>query len=174
MTENLQEKKNTNKASRTILINDKEKTVNTDELAGLVSNVKTASNSLFLEFDTLENSVLALEKLKDDGVRVKYAYYKLFLKISTDISNLSYDQIKEGIKANSDGNIIYFKLYKKNDKLIGSGDFSVDKLSDFNNLIKKDYELEINGTPIKYSIYRFRIKKLVPGTGSAPTVSHDL
>jgi hypothetical protein len=162
MTENFQEKKNTNKASRTILINDKEKTIDTETLVGLVSNVKTASNSLFLEFDTIDNSVLALEKLKEDGVRVKYAYYKLFLKISTDISNLSYDDIKEAIKANSEGNVLYFKLYKKNDKLIGSGDFSVDKLSDFNNLIKKDYELDINGTLIKYSVYRFRIKKLTP------------
>jgi hypothetical protein len=159
MIENFQEKKNTNKASRTILINDKEKTVDTEILVGLVSNVKTPSNALFLEFDTIDNSVLALEKLKDDGVRVKYAYYKLFIKISSDISNLSYDEIKEAIKTNSDGNILYFKLYKKNDKLIGSGDFSVDKLSDFNNLIKKDYELDVKGTNIKYSVYRFRIKK---------------
>lgn len=147
------------KPGRTLLVNDREKTINVSQLVGLVSSSKTTSESVFLEFDTVENAEKAFEYLKNLDVRVKYAYYKLFLKITSNLDQLSYDQIKEGVKALVECNVLYFKLYKKDEKLIGSGDFTIDRLEDLNNLIKKTFEAEVDGHQLKFDVYRFRIKK---------------
>lgn len=144
---------------RTLLVNDKEKTIDVSQLEGLVTSSKTSSDSLFLEFSTVDQAVLAYESLRNKDVRVKYAYYKLFLKLTSDISELNYDKIKEAVKSVVEANILYFKLYKKDDKLIGSGDFTIDRLEDLNNLIKKSFEVEVDGVQLKFDVYRFRIKR---------------
>lgn len=161
MSGTIENEKNVQKAGRTLLVNDREKIIDVSQYDGLVSSFKTSSESLFIEFNTVEQASLAYESLKQQGVRVKFAYYKLFLKITSNIEDLTYDQIKDAIKSSIDANILYFKLYKKDDKLLGSGDFTIDRLSDLNDLIKKSFETEVKSTPLNFDVYRFRVKKRI-------------
>jgi len=161
MSGTIEIERNAQKAGRTLLVNDREKNIDVSQYIGLVSSFKTSSESLFMEFNTIESASSAFEALRENNVRVKYAYYKLFIKITSELDKLTYDQIKDAVRGSIDANILYFKLYKKDDRLLGSGDFTIDRLGDLNNLIKKSFELEIKGIPLKFDIFRFRIKKPV-------------
>jgi len=149
-------KKNTRKPSRTLLIMES-KNSDYSHLVGLVNTSKTLTTT-FLEFDTLENSVNAYNQFRKEKVRVKYCYYKLFVKFMVDISSLEYNNIKETIKQTVGGCVLYFKLYKKDNKLIGSGDMTVDTLSQFNELIKKKFETKVGDSDVAFELYRFRVK----------------
>jgi hypothetical protein len=148
------------KPSRTLLVNDSTKSIDVSTLVGLVSHEKTASNSIFLEFATIEDAIEAFEKLKQEDVRVKYAYYKLFIKYASSIQDQTYDTLKEKSKEIlqnkiNDVNVVYFKLYKKENKLIGCGEVTVDRISDVNALVRQNFD----GGDVKFEIYRFRLTK---------------
>ena len=117
----------------------------TESLKGLVKPpVKTKTNSYFLCFDTIENASAAFQELdsslnsgKNKDVLVKYAHYRLFFKIEksggTNLSNDDdYNLIKEShikhIESNTNGKVIYWKLYKNGDSYLGCGDYTVDTL----------------------------------------------
>jgi hypothetical protein len=147
--------------SRTLLVNDTTKFIDVSTLSGLLSNEKTNSNSIFLEFSSIEDATQAFEKLQAENVRVKYAYYKLFIKFTSPVKNLSYDFLKDVSKTTlhndiSDINIVYFKLYKKATELIGCGEVTVDRIGDVDKLIKRSFGNENN---ITFDIYRFRVNK---------------
>jgi hypothetical protein len=147
--------------SRTLLVNDSTKVIDVSTFSGLVSNEKTSTNSIFLEFASIEDATNAFEKLKEDSVRVKYAYYKLFIKFTSPVKNLSYDSLKELSKNTlqtdiNDINVVYFKLYKKANELIGCGEVTVDRIGDVEKLIKRSFD---GGNDVTFDIYRFRINK---------------
>lgn len=134
-------------------------------LTGLVSQFQTnTTNSFFLTFDTLENSTNALNLLKEThsaNMRVKFAYYHLFFTLQntdsmteSDASKLQtqhYDLVKE-----TGGEVLLYRMYRKNNKYIGCGDFQVDTKSSFDKLLdiaeKKNFSLN-NTTGIHY-IYK--------------------
>ena len=150
--------------SRTLLVNDSTKSIDISTLSGLISNEKTNSNSIFLEFASIEDATVAFEKLKSDDVRVKYAYYKLFIKFTCPVKEITYDTLKELSKNVlqqdiNDINIVYFKLYKKNNELIGCGEITVDRLSDVEKLIKRSFEGQHENNSLTFDIYRFRLNK---------------
>jgi hypothetical protein len=152
------------KPSRTLLVNDSTKSIDVSELTGLVSHEKTPSNSIFLEFATIDDATAVFEKLKADDVRVKYAYYKLFIKFTSPVKELSYDSLKEKSKEVlqtdiNDINVVYFKLYKKNNELIGCGEVTVDRLSDVEKLIKRSFTGQYDDKNLDFDIYRFRLNK---------------
>jgi len=150
--------------SRTLLVNDSTKSIDISTFTGLISNEKTNSNSIFLEFSTIEEAVQAFEQLKNDDIRVKYAYYKLFIKFTSPVKEISYDVLKEKAKEVlqsdiSDINVVYFKLYKRNNELIGCGEVTVDRLGDVEKLIKRSFEGQNDNSNLTFDIYRFRLNK---------------
>ena len=66
----------------------------------------------------------------------------MFLIIDSDFEKLSYDQIKNIIKEqlytiNPNLNILYFKLYKKENRLTGNGHIVVDNFDHLKNIVNK-------------------------------------
>lgn len=159
MNTTVEPRKDTKRPGRTLLVSESDTASDYTTLTGLVAEVKTNKNSTFLEFETVEQAEVAYNNLREHHRRVKYCYYKLFMKFSTDISELSYDDIKATVKNVVPGHVLYFKLYKKNGKLIGSGDFTVDKLVDFTALHKKSFETSTNDLQVNFDVYRYRMVK---------------
>ena len=149
------------KAGRTLLVSPD----HTDEfnLTGLVNTHTTATGSRFLEFDTIENSMSAYDKLQEDNVRCKYSYYRVFFRLKdVDLPNAEYDKLKDSIKAMiaklDNVTILFFKFFTKDQNLMGSGDLTVDTKSGLDALIaNQDLEIE-EGQDGKISLYRFKMK----------------
>jgi hypothetical protein len=127
----------------------------TESLKGLLKPpVKTKTNSYFLCFDSIENASKAFEELdtslnsgNNKDVLVKYAHYRIFFKIEkTDGKQLTnkedYNMIKEShikdIESNTNGKVIYWKLYKNGDSYLGCGDYTVDTLECMENRLDPD------------------------------------
>jgi len=149
-------RKDTRKPSRTLVLSG-DKSLDLSTMEGLLSNSKNNNAFTFLEFDTVDNAVKVYNYLREEKVRVKYCYYKLFVKFTTSVKNLSYDELKEKVKETVGGQVLYFKLYTKNEELIGSGDFTVDTLADFKRLLKQKFEVKLNDTDVSFEVYRYRI-----------------
>jgi hypothetical protein len=113
------------------------------DLAGLKSHTPVANGKHFLVFDSLENSKTAFKTLKSNSsLSVRYAYYRIYFTISnldetSDYATLKKDHI-EWITKSCDVNVLFYKLYKKDDKLIGCGDFTIDTKEDMDKLISKE------------------------------------
>ena len=112
----------------------------TENLKGLVKPaVKTKTESFFLCFDTVDNAVNAFQELdsslnsgQHNDVLVKYAHYRIFFKINGITNDDDYNLVKEehikNIESNTNGKVIYWKLYKNGDNYLGCGDYTVDTL----------------------------------------------
>ena len=149
------------RAGRTVLIkSNQEYECNFN---GITNTANTENGSKFVIFDTIENAKHAFKSLKDNNVKAKYSYYKMFFKINTDlIEDNSYDELKASIlkeilSFNEEVNILYFKLYTRQGKLTGSGDLVLDTKDDLDKLVsKKNLKLNDNGMEIR--MFRFIIK----------------
>ena len=146
------------KAGRTLLVSNEHK----EELTfdGLVNTHTTNSGSRFLVFDNVENARSAYKKLRDDGVRTKYSYYKVFFRLKdVSLDNVEYDELKNSVKelASSCGDVdvLYFKFYTKNKTLMGSGDLTVDTKEGLDALVSQK-EMSFAGGSA--SFYRFKLK----------------
>lgn len=151
------------KAGRTLLISSDY----TDELTntGILTDKvhKTEGGSRFVVFDTTENARSAFRDLRNNGVRVKYSYYKVFFRLAdVDLSNVEYDTLKDSVKemistlGNDQINILYFKFYTKNSTLMGSGDLTVDTKEGLDILVNNN---EYDFSKGKVSFFRYRVRK---------------
>ena len=131
---------------------------------GLISNTETLNKSRFLVFDTIENSKNAFSELKKNkNILVKYATYKLFFTIKDIDENLEYDNIKEEmlsyITNNVDSDVLYFRLYRKNNVYLGCGEMTLDTKNGMDKILDKETELRnfsIDSLNISGSFYRFK------------------
>lgn len=146
------------KAGRTLLVS----TENNDDLSftGQTDTHTTNSGSRFLVFDTVDNAGSAYKTLRENGVRTKYCYYKIFFRLKdVELENVEYDTLKEEVTslANSldDVNVLYFKFYTKNKTLMGSGDLTVDTKVGLDNLVSNK---ELTFSKGAVSFYRFKVK----------------
>jgi hypothetical protein len=153
-----QEKQNNRRPGRTLVINNPDKEYSLEGYDGIQSTFQTEKGAHFVIFDSVENSENALNDLKESGVRVKFSYYKLFVKTSDlNIESLTYDELKEKInkklkEIDPNMNILYFKLYKRQNKLSGSGDLVLDLKEHLDALVElKTVDLEDG----KMSLYRY-------------------
>ena len=85
----------------------------------------------------------------------------MFLRITSDTSLYTYDEFKTFIKNKlheviQDVNIMYFKLYQKDNRLTGNGYIVIDKYEDLRLLIKKNFLCEENN--VSFQLLNF-IKK---------------
>ena len=172
MTENTNEKQNkfVRKAGRTILVQVLDNSFSGDtfnDLSGLVSKHFTErSNSYFLTFDNLSNSLSAFKLLKEDeeNIRVKFAYYKVFFTLNGLDSNSDYSMVKSEhinyINEHLNGNVLYYKLYRKDDNYLECGDLTLDTKESFDRIVNseenhKNFELTVNGVELKGQHFRF-------------------
>ena len=158
----MEEKVFKRKEGRTLLVNNDSVDIELN-YDGITSTHKTESGARFVIFDSVEHASSAYNDLTNKDVKVKYSYYKIFFRLSdyNPDEELNYDELKGKVceklgKLIKELNILYFKFYTKNNRLIGSGDFTVDTKETLDALITlKEMDLE----PIKISFYRFRVRR---------------
>lgn len=156
------------KAGRTLLVRVQSNDFDSSMLSQMrgVSHThhNESSNSFFLTFDTVKNSLSALRELKKNhgnDVRVKFAYYRVFFTMDGLESSTDYNTVKtqhrQLVNELSMGNVLYYKLYRKNDNYVGCGDMTVDTKELFDHLMSdengmKTFSLEcgLNGTHYRY------------------------
>jgi hypothetical protein len=167
-TEEQPKEKQARKAGRTLLLKNPTGTnVSYDTLEGLQHKSETkTTNSVFLTFDTVENSLKAYKQLRSEQseTRVKFSYYRLFFTIEGLTDTTDYTTVKQEltkwVESKASTNMLYCKLYRKDSKYIGCGDFTVDTLSGMNTLLNKDDGLkEFSFGPFKGTFYRFNNTK---------------
>lgn len=160
MTENI----NIKKPGKTLLVKDE--SYDLSKLSKAVKTTVASQNIKFVEFTNTSDAVEAYNTLTKDNVHVKFAYYRVFIKFNTNINGLEYDDIKASMSnklkdEHKDINILYFKLYRKDNKFIGSGELTIDNFDIFQQLIKKSfiYETSVKETKINYQLFRFKKKQ---------------
>ena len=138
-----------------------------DNLEGLVnkSDQKTNGN-IFLLFDNVNNSLAALKKIKNmsSNYKVKFSYYKVFFTINGLIETSDYNETKkliiDHVSNVTNSNVLYCKLYCKDNKYLGCGDLTIDTLDGLNKLLSKESEFkDFKLNDLSGTFYKFNIKK---------------
>lgn len=136
------------KAGRTLLV--KSASNNTIDntifscLEGLTNKSETKSiNTFFLTFDNISNATKAFNKFRNDStINVKFSYYRIFFTIDGLTESTDYNHVKkefiEYIDKTTASSVLYCKFYRKNNKFIGCGDFTIDTFTGMNILLAKD------------------------------------
>lgn len=135
-------------------------------LSGLQDKAETkTSNSVFLTFDTPANATIALKQLETHtNVTVKYSYYRVFFTMTGLTDTSDYNTVKKDLTdyvvSKTGGSVLYCKLYRKGDKYLGCGDFTLDTIASMNTLLSKETNLKnysING--LSGAFYRYNATK---------------
>jgi hypothetical protein len=145
---NNEPRKSTQKPGRTLLVkvvNDFDQSV-LDTLTGKQSIfVSEKSKSYFVTFSTPDESLEALKYLKNNfsgDVRVKFAHYRIYFTVKGLTNDSDYNFIKTThttlVSKSCDCNVLYYRLYRKNDTYLGCGDFTIDTKEGFDNLMTQD------------------------------------
>ena len=135
-----------------------------DELTGLTSKHHIEkTDSHFLTFTTSKDALEALKKLKNTkNARVKFAQYRIFFKMEGLTDSADYNAIKLAhttLVKNIGGDVLYYRLYRKDNKFLGCGDMTVDTKDSFDKLLSaaedntglKQFKLDdVSGTHFRY------------------------
>lgn len=168
LTQDADDQTKSRKAGRTLLLkNPNGTTVNYDTLEGLQHKSETkTTNSVFLTFDTVENSLKAYKQLRAEqsDTRVKFSYYRVFFTIEGLTDTTDYATVKQDltswVESKASTSMLYCKFYRKDSKYLGCGDFTVDTLSGMNTLLSRDGGLkEFSFGTFKGTFYRFNNTK---------------
>lgn len=160
-------KKMVRKAGRTLLVSPTNNTGKSEtifsKLTGLSTNHSTDNGSFFLTFDTVQNALDSFQYLRQNHpeIRVKFARYQIFFTISGLNSSSDYSVVKQNItnfvEKEAGAHVLYFKLYRKGDKYLGCGDFTIDTKDAMDKLLKKEGSLknytigDLTGTFYRYN-----------------------
>jgi len=141
-------------------------------LKGLMQANKNKSNGYFLEFDNLENAKNAFDTLKlNNKLLEKYGFYNLFVKVSGLTDSSDYQECKDKItgyvKEKTNGNVPFFKLYRKQDKYIGCAKLTVDTKKAMDKILDESSDIK-NCTVgnLNLTFYPFRNDKKKPDNGN--------
>ena len=136
------------KSGRTLVLKLKDSSFDTkvlDNFAGVQSHATTQNSAVFVTFDTKENALEALKSLKKNNkyaVNVKFAHYKVFFKLEGLTDDSKYDEVKtlhtNWVETTTGGEVLYYKLYRKNDKYLNCGDLTVDTKEAIDELLSAD------------------------------------
>jgi len=133
-----------------------------DTLEGCITKHLTEkSNSYFLTFTTADQSLSALKQLKKQfgtSVRVKFAHYRVYFTLTGLVDTSDYGDVKKThtllITQGNKCNVLYYRLYRKDNHYLGCGDLTVDTKEGFDQLMSsdslKDFVLGENLTGIHY------------------------
>lgn len=169
MTE-VQKKRFLKKAGRTLVV--KTKSGNLEEslmkqlssLDGLQTHSVSESKVVFLTFDTLEHSKDAMKVLRKDhgdSLRTKYSHYKVFFKLEGMSVEASYDEVKtlhkQWVETNTNSDVLYYKLYRKDGSFLSCGDLTVDTKEALDMLLSPDKHKTFTlGSGLSGTFYRYR------------------
>jgi hypothetical protein len=155
------------KAGRTLLVKPSNGNFNAsvfEGLAGLTSKHHTEkSNSHFLTFNTTSEALTALKTIKNksgQSARVKFVYYRIFFKVEGLTDSSDYNSVKTchiDLINKLGGGVMYYRLYRKENKFIGCGDLTIDTKDVFDKLINAD-EMKVFKTE-SFSGTHYRYKK---------------
>jgi hypothetical protein len=118
------------------------------QFEGVVSCTQSkTSGTFFVLFDTFENAAKSCAEAADSkDVLVKYSYYRVFFTMNGLNNESDYNQVKESfvqyLEQTTKSNVLFFKLYRKNNQYIGCGDFTLDTLDGMNVLLDKNTGLK--------------------------------
>jgi hypothetical protein len=168
-------KKMVRKAGRTLLVSSSNNMSKSEtifsKLTGLSANHSTENGSFFLTFNTVQNALDSFYYLRQNHpeIRVKFARYQIFFTISGLTNSSDYSIVKQNItnfvEKEADATVLYFKLYRKGDKYLGCGDFTLDTMQSMNTLLSKesnlkDYKLgQLSGTFYRYNSSKTSFKQ---------------
>ncbi len=141
-----QSEQSTRRAGRTLLVKGQSLSTSLFEgLQGLVNQAETkTTNSVFLTFDTSPNALNALRKLRTENqdLRVKFSHYRIFFTLTGLTDTSDYNQVKQDliqhVESKSGSQVLFLKLYRKDNHYMGCGDMTVDTLSGMTALLSKD------------------------------------
>jgi hypothetical protein len=158
------------KAGRTLLV--KPSSGNFDAsifegMAGLTSKHHTEkSNSYFLVYTTAQEALTALKTIKNksgNSARVKFAHYRIFFKVEGLTDTSDYNTIKTAhteminkVATGNQGGVLYYRLYRKDNKFIGCGDMTVDTKEVFDKLLTDDGLKTFKGEGFSGTHYRYK------------------
>ena len=153
------------RAGRTLLVKPSDNQFNASVFNGLQGLVTThhteKSNSYFLTFTTAQDSLDGLKHIKKTcgrDVRVKFAHYRVFFKLEGLTDSSDYNTVKTAHTAliqSTGANVLYYRLYRKNNSYLECGDFTVDTKDGFDALLSADQHKSfsfdnLNGTHYRY------------------------
>jgi hypothetical protein len=137
-----------------------------DQLNGFQKKHYTdKSNSYFVTFATPEQAEAALNQLKtqfSNSVNIKFAHYRIYFTMIGLVNESDYGAVKNyhtSLIGNvAQCNVLYYRLYRKNNSYIGCGDMTVDTKDGFdammNQEVLKNYTIEdlsLSGIHYKYN-----------------------
>jgi hypothetical protein len=167
--ENKQHRSPRIKAGRTLLVKPSNGNFNAsvfEGLAGLTSKHHTEkSNSHFLTFSTSQEALAALKTIKNksnNSARVKFAHYRIFFKMEGLTESSEYNTIKSNhtdMINKVGGGVLYYRLYRKDNKLIGCGDMTVDTKEVFDKILSEEENGLKNFKAEGFSGIHYRYKK---------------
>ena len=153
------------KSGRTLVLKLKDEGVDVKNLTGftgLKDSATTQNNAVFLTFDTKDNALEALKQVKKnfkEEVNVKFAHYKVFFKMEGLVNTTDYYTIKkdhtEWVEKNSGGEVLYYKLYRKDNKYLGCGDLTVDTKDSIDALLSEDRHKNYTLGSLTGTFYRY-------------------
>jgi hypothetical protein len=156
------------KPGRTIIVKSKNSQSvalsSLDGLEGLESKTEiNQHNSVFLVFDTIAHSEQAFNSLSIE-YNVKFSYYKVFVSLTSNISDDFIDKTKmelEQLVLNNTGStILFIKFYSKNNSYMNCGYFVVDTIDAMKKLISKESEFkQFKTESLTGTFYRFNNSK---------------
>ena len=160
--QNLYNLKPENKPGRTIIILHK------NISPALLSNSRnisvSKSGTLFVEKETIQQSMELYHLLKSNHIYCKYAYYRCFFtmrKGQINMDSITYNDIKENMmlslfKKFSDINILHLTIFTKNRKLTKHGYIVLDRIHDFQNVItQKTYSFLLDTEAYIFDVFKF-------------------
>jgi len=143
------------KPGKTLLVKPLEESVNTNKLEthfsgseGFKEQVKTKTGSYFVVFDSLENSANALKELRKqfNDVLVKYSHYRVFFTMKGLSEESDYNEVKKShikfVEENTNGSVLYYKIYRDENGYIGCGDFTLDTKESMDSLLNSEGTLK--------------------------------
>ena len=153
------------RAGRTLLVKPSDNQFNVSVFNGLQGLTTThhteKSNSYFLTFTTAQDSLNGLKHIKKTcgrDVRVKFAHYRVFFKLEGLTDSSDYNTVKTAhtnLIQSTGANVLYYRLYRKNNSYLECGDFTVDTKEGFDALLSADQHKafsfdNLNGTHYRY------------------------
>ena len=158
------------RAGRTILVKTNTGMVDNkyfENLVGLQNKAETkTTSSVFLTFDTIANATDAMKVLEQhNNIRVKYSYYRIFFTMSGLTDTSDYNTVKNSliqhVETSTNSSVLFCKLYRKDTKYLGCGDFTIDTLDGMNKLLAKDSALkQYTLDKLTGSFYRYNTNKV--------------
>ena len=168
------------RAGRTLLVKPSDNQFNASVFnshQGLTTTHHTEkSNSYFLTFTTAQDSLNGLKHIKKTcgrDVRVKFAHYRVFFKLEGLTDSSDYNTVKTAhtnLIQSTGANVLYYRLYRKNNSYLECGDFTVDTKDGFDALLSADQHKAFSFDNLNGTHYRYKKNdQQSTGTGAPAT-----